>query len=150
MDMKKPDLNEVREKIVDTAGLLLEKTALLKDAAQEKARILTQKAKIRAEVSRNGGRLERLYADLGSLYYCMKKDDPDEQMKQMCEEITVLFDRNEELERMLSELKRIEDPASEEDSEGDPDIPPEAPEEAPGEETPAVEQESEEVPGQPL
>ena len=144
--MKKPDLNEVREKIVDTAGLLLEKTALLKDAAQEKARILTQKAKIRAEVSRNGGRLERLYADLGSLYYCMKKDDPDEEMKQICEEITVLLDRNEELERLYAELKRIEDPAAETDSVGDPDAPEGAPEETPDEETAAGEQETDEAP----
>ena len=150
MDMKKPDLNEVREKIVDTAGLLLEKTALLKDAAQEKARILTQKAKIRAEVSRNGGQLARLYADLGSLYYCMKKDDPDEQMKQICEEITVLLDRNEELEGLLAELKRIEDPAAETDPQGDPDVPEEASEEASGAESAAEEQESDEAPEQPL
>ena len=113
MNSRKPDLNEVKEKVVSAAGVLFEKTILLKDAAEEKAKILTQKAKLRAESARNSSRIDRLYSDLGSLYYCLMKDSPDEQMTQLCEEITVLLDRNEELDRQLKELKQIEDPAGE-------------------------------------
>ena len=123
MNGRKPDLNEVKEKVVSTAGLLLEKTMILKDAAEEKAKILTQKAKLRAESARNSSRIDRLYADLGSLYYCMRKDEPDDPMKQLCNEITVLLERNEDLDRQLKELKQIENPV--EDS--DPDVVPEDP-----------------------
>ena len=131
MNSRKPDLNEVKEKVVSTAGLLFEKTMLLKDAAEEKARIVTQKAKLRAESARNSSRIDRLYSDLGSLYYCMMKDSPDEQMKQLCEEITVLLDRNEELDRQLKELKLIENPFDEMPADGDPAEPGEPAEEAP-------------------
>ena len=131
MSNRKPDLNEVKEKVASTAELLLEKTILLKDAAEEKAKILTQKAKLRAETARNSSRIDRLYSDLGSLYYCMKKDEPDEPMKQLCEEITVLLDRNEEVENLLKELKQIENPAEEQtedalletaETDGDADV----------------------------
>ncbi|MCR5173243.1 MAG: hypothetical protein K6C09_01235 [Oscillospiraceae bacterium] len=141
MNTRKPDLSEIKETVVNTAGVLLEKTRLLKDAAGEKARILTQKAKIRAESARNSSRLDRLYGDLGSLYYCIMKDCPDEQMRQLCEEITVLLDRNEELDRQLEELRQIEDPAEEtylDDGET-------APEEAASEESGEASGESEET-----
>ena len=150
MDRKKPNLNEITEKIADTAGAVWEKTLLLKDAAQEKARILTQKARLRSEASKNSSRIERLYADLGSLYYCMRKDDPDEQMKQMCEEITVLLDRNEELERLLAELKQIEDPGVEQTFSDGEDVTDETTEDVSAEGIATVGEGSEESPGLPL
>ena len=145
MNTRKPDLSEIKETVVNTAGVLLEKTRLLKDAAGEKARILTQKAKIRAESARNSSRLDRLYGDLGSLYYCIMKDCPDEQMRQLCEEITVLLDRNEELDRQLEELRQIEDPAEEAYPDGGPDDGEAAPEEAAPEESGEASGESEET-----
>ena len=58
----------------------------------------------------------------------MKKDDPDDPMKQLCDEITVLLERNEDLDRQLKELKQIEDPTevpSSEMAKEEPSVPPE-------------------------
>lgn len=113
------NLNEWKEKAADTAGLLLEKALLLKDSAEEKARILAKKARLRAEVARNGSEIKKLYTDLGSLYYCVKKDDPDDMMKQTCEEITALLEKNMACEEELKELEIMENPTAEPEDDDD-------------------------------
>lgn len=126
----KLDLNELKSKATQVAGTVWEQSLLLKDAAEEKVRILTQKAKLRAALARNSSELNRLYADLGSLYYCVRRDDPDSEMKQMCEEITVLLEKNDEIQQELSELASAESPVLE------PEIEPETGAEADGEAVP--------------
>ena len=126
----KLDLNELKSKATQVAGTVWEQSLLLKDAAEEKVRILTQKAKLRAALARNSSELNRLYADLGSLYYCVRRDDPDSEMKQMCEEITVLLEKNDEIQQELSELASAESPVLE------PEIEPETGVEADGEAVP--------------
>ncbi len=126
----KLDLNELKSKATQVAGTVWEQSLLLKDAAGEKVRILTQKAKLRAALARNSSELNRLYADLGSLYYCVRRDDPDSEMKQMCEEITVLLEKNDEIQQELSELASAESPVLE------PEIEPETGAEADGEAVP--------------
>lgn len=113
------NLNEWKEKAADTAGLLLEKALLLKDSAEEKARILAKKARLRAEVARNSSEIKKLYTDLGSLYYCVKKDDPDDMMKQTCEEITALLEKNIACEEELKELEIMENPTAETEEDDD-------------------------------
>ncbi|MCQ2452160.1 MAG: hypothetical protein MJ075_03375 [Oscillospiraceae bacterium] len=113
------NLNEWKEKAADTAGLLLEKALLLKDSAEEKARILAKKARLRAELARNGSEIKKLYTDLGSLYYCVKKDDPDVMMKQTCEEITALLEKNMACEEELKELEIMENPTAEPEDDND-------------------------------
>ena len=80
----------------------------------------------------------------------MRKDNPDEQMKQMCEEITVLLDRNEELERLLAELKQIEDPGVEQTFSDGEDVTDETTEDVSAEGIATVGEGSEESPGLPL
>ena len=126
----KLDLNELKSKATQVAGTVWEQSLLLKDAAEEKVRILTQKAKLRAALARNSSELNRLYADLGSLYYCVRRDDPDSEMKQMCEEISVLLEKNDEIQQELSELASAESPVLE------PEIEPETGVEADGEAVP--------------
>jgi len=111
------NLTELKEKAADTAGLILEKALVLKDTAEEKARILAKKAKLRAELARNGSEIKRLYTDLGSLYYCMNKDDPDDMMKQTCEEISLLLEKNDSCEAELRALEEIESPGATDDED---------------------------------
>ena len=108
MNGRKVSPSEVREKAVH----MVERLSDVKDAARERAKIAVQTTKLRTETNRLGSQIERLYMDLGSMYYCMNKDDPDESMVQLCEELTVLLGKKDELNRQLQALAGIRDPSA--------------------------------------
>jgi len=107
----------LKSKALSTAGLIIEKSLLVKDAAQEKTRIVTQKAKLHASINKNKAKLKELYSDLGSMYYLMFKDNPDDMMRQTCEEITLLLEQNNNFQETLNCLEVAESPLNEDPEE---------------------------------
>ena len=115
---------ELKQKAIDAAEAIADKSAEIARAAGEKTRTIAKSAKLNAEISKEKSNLKRYYAELGSIYYTFFKDSPDEHMEQICEEITNSL---ELIEAKKAELDALKD---------DPDIEVEIIQDEPCEEEP--------------
>ena len=102
----------LKDKALSALGTIIDKSANIYEYAEEKAKFLAKTTKLKAEIAKDNSDLKKLYADLGSLYYCIHKDDPDEALSQLCGEIKAVLDKIEfkqrELEELSEQVKEIE------------------------------------------
>ena len=73
--------------------------------AEEKARILAKKTKLRAGIVSEKATVRRLSVELGTNYYKKYKDDKNAEFSQICEEITCAHERIAVKESEIAELK---------------------------------------------
>ena len=98
-------INEIKEKALSALGTIIDKSTDLYETAEEKAKYIAKTTKLKAEIAKESTALKKLYADLGSLYYCLNKDNPDEKLAQLCEEIKTILDSVEIKQRELETLE---------------------------------------------
>ena len=98
-------INEIKEKALSALGTIIDKSTDLYETAEEKAKYIAKTTKLKAEIAKESSALKKLYADLGSLYYCLNKDNPDEKLAQLCEEIKTILDSVEIKQRELETLE---------------------------------------------
>ena len=75
-------------------------------AAEEKAKILARKTKLRAGIVNDKATIRRLSVELGTQYYKKYKDDVNSEFAQLCEEITFAHERIAVKEEEIAELKK--------------------------------------------
>jgi len=73
--------------------------------AEEKAKIFAKRAKLTAEITRERTIVRRSHISIGTTYYELHKDAPEEALKQNCEDITNALDRIAAMQRQLEDLK---------------------------------------------
>ena len=73
--------------------------------AEEKARILAKKTKLRAGIVNEKATIRRLCVELGNSYYKKYKDDANAEFKQLCDEIGCAYDNIATKEDEIAELK---------------------------------------------
>lgn len=98
------NLNELKDKALAAMGAIIDKSSELYEAAGEKAKYIGKTTKLKADIAKGNTDIKKLYADLGNLYYCIHKDDPEDGLMQICEEIKVLADKIELKQRELDSL----------------------------------------------
>ncbi len=98
------NLNELKDKALAAMGTIIDKSTELYGAAEEKAKYIAKTTKLKADIAKENADLKKLYADLGSLYYCIHKDDPEDGLIQICEEIKCAADKIEVKQRELESL----------------------------------------------
>jgi uncharacterized small protein (DUF1192 family) len=92
--------------------------------AEEKARILAKKTKLRAGIVNEKAIIRRVSVDLGTKYYNKYKNDTDAEFSQLCEEITCAFERIALKEEEIASLKtNTEKAATEKTTCADDNIP---------------------------
>ena len=74
-------------------------------AAEEKARILARKTKLRAGIVNEKATIRRLSVELGSAYYNSYKDNPAPEFEDLCEDISGAYERIALKENEIEELK---------------------------------------------
>ena len=74
--------------------------------AEEKAKIIAKRAKLNTEITREKASIRRTKIRIGDTYYEMRKDGPDEALKEFCENITASLDTIAAKQRELEELKK--------------------------------------------
>ena len=120
-------LENLKDKALAALGTIIDKSSDLYESAEEKAKQLAKTTKLKAEIVKDNAELKRLYTDLGSLYYCLNKDNPDEALAQLCSDIKLVLDKIDvkqcELEELAANSKDIEIEITEES------VSPEEPEE---------------------
>ena len=97
-------INEIKEKALSALGTIIDKSTDIYEIAEEKAKYIAKTTKLKAEIAKESSAVKKLYTDLGSLYYCLNKDNPDEKLAQLCEEIKSILDNIEVKERELETL----------------------------------------------
>jgi len=75
--------------------------------AEEKARILAKRTKLRAVIVNEKATIRRLSVELGTTYYKMYKDSPAPEFEKICVEITGAHERIEIKEKEIEELKKM-------------------------------------------
>jgi len=73
--------------------------------AEEKARILARKTKLRAGIVNEKATIRRLNVELGSTYYNLYKDNPAPEFEDICEDISGAYERIALKEKEIEELK---------------------------------------------
>ena len=102
-----PNYDDFVKKAKDALDTIADVSVEAYKLAEEKAKILTRKTKLNAEITREKVAIRRLKAEIGGVYYDLHKDDPEEDLKQGCEEITAALDSIAAKKRELEELKTV-------------------------------------------
>jgi len=74
-------------------------------AAEERAKILARKTKLRAGIVNDKAVIRRVSVELGTLYYNKYKDDPNSEFAKQCAEICEAHCKIAEKEKEIEELK---------------------------------------------
>ncbi len=98
------NFNELKDKAFSAMGTIIDKSAELYGAAEEKAKYIAKTTKLKADIAKDKTEQKKLYADLGSMYFSLHKDAPEDGLLQICEEIKVIADKIELKQRELDSL----------------------------------------------
>ena len=96
---------DLKKKAKDALETIADVSAEAYKIAEEKARIIAKKAKLNTEITREKALIRRLKGEIGSKYYELHKDAPEEALKESCEGITDSIARIGAKKRELEELK---------------------------------------------
>lgn len=98
------NLNELKDKALSAMGTIIDKSTELYGIAEEKAKYIAKTTKLKADIAKDRTEQKKLYADLGSMYFSLHKDSPEDGLLQICEEIKVIADKIELKQRELDSL----------------------------------------------
>jgi len=73
-------------------------------AAEEKAKVIAKKTKLRAGIVNDKATVRRLSVELGALYYKMFKDSPAPEFEQLCLEMTNAYERIADKEQQIADF----------------------------------------------
>ena len=100
-----PNYEDLKKKAKDAIDTIADISVEAYKIAEEKARILARRTKLSADIIREKAAIRRLKVEIGGAYYDLHKSDPEEALKQSCEEITASLDSIAAMRREIEELK---------------------------------------------
>ncbi len=99
------DVNEIKEKVISTLGMVADSAKELAEKAADKAKSAARIAKLSMEINGEKDSIKKAYLEIGKLYYEMNRDNPDGFFAQLCDEITVANAEIAAKEAEIAELK---------------------------------------------
>ena len=105
--------DDLKKKAKDALDTIADASVDAYKVAEEKARILAKKTKLRAGIVNEKATVRRLSVELGTSYYKKYKDDASAEFKQLCDEISCAHDRIAAKEDEIAELKANAAPKAE-------------------------------------
>ena len=97
--------DDLKKKAMDTLDQIADASVDAYKVAEEKARVLARKTKLRAGIVNEKAIIRRLNVELGTAYYDKHKDDAGAEFSSLCEEINGAFERIAQKEEEIAELK---------------------------------------------
>ena len=97
--------DDLKKKAKDALDTIADASVDAYKVAEEKARILAKKTKLRAGIVNEKATIRRLSVELGTSYYKKYKDDTNAEFKQLCDEISCAHERIAGKEEEIAELK---------------------------------------------
>jgi len=105
--MSNANYDEFKKKAKETLDTIADASVDAYKLAEEKARILAKKTKLRAGIVNDKATIRRLNVELGGTYYKLFKDAPAPELESLCAEITDAYEKIAEKEQEIEELKNI-------------------------------------------
>jgi len=97
--------DDFKKRAKDAFGTLADASVEAYKVAEEKARLLAKKAKLNAGIANERATVRRLNVEIGATYYKLFKDNPNENLKTQCEEVTAAYERIAAKQQELENLK---------------------------------------------
>ena len=101
-----PNYDELKKKAKDALETIADVSVEAYKLAEEKARVLAKRAKLNTDITRERASIRRAKFNIGSAYYDLRKDNPDDALRGLCNEITESLDVISAKQRELDELKK--------------------------------------------
>lgn len=96
---------EFKQKAKETIDTIVDVSVETYKVAEERARLLAKKTKLRASIVNEKATIRRLSVELGTAYYNKKKDNPPEEFAKMFAEITAAHEKIAEKEKEIEDIK---------------------------------------------
>ena len=100
------NFEQIKEKVLATAGKVADKSVELAKTAGEKAKLVGRITKLRTEVAMEKEAARKNYASIGKLYYEKHKDSPDPDMAQAIAEISISLEKVTQKQEEIAALKK--------------------------------------------
>jgi len=97
--------DDIKQKAKETIDSIADASVDAYKVAEEKARVLAKKTRLRAGIVNEKATIRRLSVELGTAYYEKYKDVPLNMFNQLCQEITCAHERIAAKEKEIAELK---------------------------------------------
>jgi len=97
---------EMKDKVLATAGKVADKSVGLAKVAGDKAKLVGRITKLKTEIAMEKDNARKNFAAIGRLYYEKYKSNPDPDMAQAMEEISVSLEKIIIKERAVVDLKK--------------------------------------------
>ena len=97
---------DFKKKAKDALDTIADVSVEAYKVAEERAKILARRARLNAEITRERALIRRMKIRIGDTYYNLHKDDPEDALKQFCDDISTSFDLIAGKQRELEELKK--------------------------------------------
>jgi FtsZ-binding cell division protein ZapB len=99
------NFDELKQKAIDAVTVLSDKASEVYSKAEVKTKEIAKTTQLNAEIVREKNNIKKLTSELGSMYYQLFKDAPDESLAQLCAEITAANENIAALQKMIDEIK---------------------------------------------
>lgn len=99
------NIDELMQFVKDSVEAILDKSAELYKAAEEKTKKVARTTKLQAEIAVEKSNLRRLYRQIGEKYYNLHQDDAEEALATLCSNVTATLNRIDEMQEEVERLK---------------------------------------------
>ena len=99
------NFEELKQKAIDAVTVLSDKASEVYAKAEVKTKELAKTTQLNAEIVREKNNVKKLTSELGTMYYQLFKDAPDESLAQLCAEITAANENIAALQKMIDDIK---------------------------------------------
>ncbi len=99
------DINEFKERFVNTFETVADKTKVFAGMAADKAKAMARVAKLTLEINGEKDAMKKAYIEIGKLYYEKHREDPDGFFVQLCDEVTMAMESIAAKEAEIAALK---------------------------------------------
>jgi len=100
--------DELKDKVLATAGSVADKSVEMAKMAGDKAKVIAKLTRLNTELAKEKETLRRTYTEMGKIYYEQHKNSPDESMIQAVADVEHSLQKMEvkrqEIETLKSEL----------------------------------------------
>lgn len=105
------NFDELKDKVLSTAGTVAEKSVGVARVAADKTKILGKITKLNTDMARERDCLRKTYAEMGKMYYEKHKDDAEPEFQQACADVaqtlTLLDAKRKQLDGLKAELSKF-------------------------------------------
>lgn len=101
------NFDEFKKVARDTAETIADKSVEFYKFAEEKTKIIAKITRLKTEIALEKNNIRKKYLEIGKKYYELYKDDPAEELKDFCVDITEATDRIELKKKQIEDIKTV-------------------------------------------